>query len=421
MGSVKKLILDWPRYVPPTFTQPGFGVWEVKGGFSVADFKRSIPQVTIKHKPQVLAMTAAAYAEAAANAGFPSTYVGVEAPNGDIVDMQTLLDRGDTTNRVVMKLVATPSMLGRRLTKGLRVQYHQLIDDGLITSYIADCEWIFRLNLPLGSSWFKGVAIAAGYKAQYEQAATYDDTVKLLDLVRNINADSPESGAVNAILAKAGLGFVPNPGYALSMMLTNVDTKFDPSGDKPLTLDEARRGMHLSKLEFAAWQGTFRNNALHQRDYCLARQIHNLDGKVEAAVINGIAVMADFAVTVDENRLTIEYMLPDGTIIYVPANKEIQRAIFRLLGLYEAKDLATAAYGDDWHHHLLDYTSKAKIREATMESVQMMEAAICTVGNMLLGRKIFPARPIAEWVGPFIPFSSRKQPDGPPSDQLALI
>jgi len=47
-----------------------------------------------------------------------------------------------------------------------------------------------------------------------------------------------------------------------------------------------------------------------------------------------------------------------------------------------------------------------QIEEATRQSVWMMAQAIGLVGNRLLGQNVFEARPIDEWVDPFLPYAS---------------
>lgn len=422
MGSVKRLIPSWPGYIKPEANKLGLGVWEVSGGFSVGDLKSLIPKQQIAHKPAVLAMTTAAYWETAATDGFISSYIGMLDPDDEIVDVGTLLDRGQTSNRVVMRLAKTPLDYCPKLTAKSRAWYHRLIERGSLTAYVADAECIFRLGIPLGSSWLKKLAIAAGFGDRYELVATYDDTAALLDEVRAaVDADSKGAVAVRQMTMQAGLRFVPNPGQMLDFPLMNFDTKFNPAGDQTMSIEEAQWRMHLGDLEFAAWQTILERNALHQRDFCLERGIHDFDGKTECLVVGGVPIFADFAVTVDENRLTIRYVLADGTVIYVPANKEIQRAIFRQYGIYAAKDAAIRDHGDTWLDCFLQYVPERRIEEATVESVRMMEQVICTVGNMLLGTDIFPAEPIADWIEPFIPYSSREQSAIPPTGQLTLL
>ncbi|HLD05576.1 MAG TPA: hypothetical protein VJG90_07685, partial [Candidatus Nanoarchaeia archaeon] len=145
----------------------------------------------------------------------------------------------------------------------------------------------------------------------------------------------------------------------------------------------------------------------HQRAYCQDKGLFNLDGKVEAVVAAGCPVFGDFACTVDENRLMLPYMEGESGIWLIPSNKEIQRAVFRAGGIYTARDQAKERHGDDWHSHLYEFIDRRVVEEATRDSIDMMAAAIGTVGNKLLGHKVFEARPLQEWVGPFLPYASK--------------
>jgi hypothetical protein len=332
---------------------------------------------------------------------------------GEIVDVQTLIDRGEVSNRVVMRTAYTPHAIRSRLTSAVRAAYHQRISDGDITSYIADAECIFRFGFPLGSSVFKNIAKAAGLGEEYELVATYNETVSLLDEARAVFAytDGENHNKIWEALKKAGLKHIPNPGYMIGDPVLNYDTKFHPAGDMPLTLAEVQRDTHLDNLNFLAMQAMIKRGAIHQRDWCAARDVFDFDGKYELLIVSGFPMFADFACTVDENRLMIRYQAaPTSQVFYVPANKEIQRAIFRADGLYAAKERAISSYGDNWLAHMLEFTTKQKILETTERSVYLMEQAICTIGNMLIGEDIFPAKPIESWVEQFIPYASVEQP-----------
>lgn len=403
MGSVKDLDSSWPQFVSPGLSYLGIGPWIVSGRFSVADLKKKIPPQEIRDKMYVLAMTAAFYWEVAAGAGFRSTYVGMLDHDGQVVTCETLLDRGELSNTVVMRLAATPYILSDVLTAESRAIYHHLIATGHITTFVADSESIFRFGFPLGSSTFKRIFIAAGRGDQYEKLATYAETVAGLDEIRSIPGimDNPE---MRRVLAEANLNGIPNPGFLMEEPAISFNAKYDPAGDKDLSYEEAQRNMHLDDLSFSAWLATLTRNAHHQRQFCWANGIVNIDGKIEEAA----GCFGDFACTVDENRLAIPYT--NGGINYlIPANKEIQRAVFRARGIYAAKETAMRDHGDDWLGHLGQYVSDSEIEEATRESVWMMEQAIGEVGNRLLGRNVFETRPVDEWVDPFLPYASIKE------------
>ncbi len=400
MGSVKDLDPTWPQFVAPGLWYLGIGPWIVSGRFSVADLKKKIPPQEIRDKAFVLAMTAAHYWEEAAKAGFQSTYVGMLDHNDQVVTVETLLDRGEKSNKVVMRLAATPYILSDTLTVESRAIYHRLIAAGHITTFVSDAECIFRFGFPLGSSTFKRIFIAAGMGDRYEQLATYDETVAALDEIRAIPGIM-EDPKMRQVLADAKLDRIPNPGFLMDEPAISFNAKYDPAGDKDITPEEAKGFMHLDDLSFTAWRATLVRNAHHQRAFCQAAGINSIDGKVEEAARR----FGDFACTVDENRLAIPYTRDDINYL-IPANKEIQRAVFRALGIYAAKDAATRDHGDEWLHYINQYVTDAKIEEATRQSVWMMEQAIGTVGNRLLGRNIFEARPVEEWVEPFLPYAS---------------
>lgn len=413
MGSVKDLIRDddspgGKMYRAPTPHKLGLGAWKVSGRFSVADLKGRIPPTEIPQKGNILAMTAGLYWEKAASAGFQSSYEGMLDHDGGIVDVATLLQRGELSNIVVMRLAVTPQSLLGPLTAESRAEYHRMIAAGEITYYIADAECIFRLGFPLGSSSFKNMCEAVGIGSDYERAATYNETVALLDKAREIAAilDQP---ALDEVLRAAGLSHIPNPGYLMERPVLNFDTKFNPAGDQSLTFGEAQRDMGLDDDRFNAWLYTLRRNAKHQRSFCADRSIVNVDGKVEAMVVSGYPCFTDFACGPDENRLMLRWRGHDGRVWLIPTNKEIQRAVFRFHGIYQAKEFAQKRWGDDWLAHLDLVIRKGSIEKATAESVWMMEQAIATVGNLLLGQTVFEAEPIESWVGPFLPYASLEQ------------
>ena len=418
MGSVKDLApKDSPGgklFHAASFSELGLGVWDVSGRSSVGDLKELIPPIESKVKGVVIATTTSLYWEHAANAGFRSAYVGMLDPDGKIVEASALLDRGITSHMVVMRLATTPHDLvrGGKITADVRAMYHWLIESGKIFACVADCENIFRWGFPLGSSTYKAIFEAAWKGDIYETLATYQEIVTALDQIRAIPGilERPE---MRAVLDKAGLDRIPNPGHLLKQPVISYDTKFDPGGDKHLIPEEARELMHLDPLVFQAWDAELLRNAIDQYDWCNERGVLNIDGKTESLILHGFPMFTDFAVTVDENRLMIKYQpTPDSPVLLIPVNKEIWRATFRLFGIYAAKDRAFHDHGDDWHQYLDQYVSAAKIQEATEQSTWMLEQAIGAIGNLIIGQTIFDAEPVEDWVEPFLPYASVLQGPG---------
>lgn len=413
MGSAKDLLLGSDTlggriYVPPTPHKLGLGAWQVSGASSVADLKGAIPKHKIKHKPEVLGMGAGAYWEDANSHGFANMYVGMLDAGGNITDVATLLQRGELSDTVVMKLAWTPHDVGAELTDDVRREYHRLIRMGEITAFIGDAECIWRGGFPVGSSTFKRIFKAANMLAAYEGLATYDALVVGLDEIRGISGimDSLE---MKRVLTAAGLDRIPNPGHLLETEAIDFTTKFDPSGDVVMTDIEAMAGMHLDTTSFEAWCHTLRRNARHQRDFCRKRGIENFDGKTEMAKWLGKPLFTDFACTPDENRLMLQYTRPDGQICYIPVNKEIMRAVFRVHGIYTAIERSRSKYGALWAGHLSEFVSQQRLAEVLEEAIWMMEQAMATIGNKLLGVDVFDADPIDNWVGPFLPYASLAQ------------
>lgn len=413
MGSTKDLVMD-DSYAGRLYQAPephkfGFGAWKVSGRFSVADMKGLIPKSEIPQKHFVLAMTAARYWEAAAQVGLPSCYVGMLDANGKIVDTQTLLDRGELSDLVVMKLANTP----KGNSKEDLADYHAAIQSGALTVYVADAESIFRAGFPLGSSSFKKMFELAGRKGEYEHLAMYEETVGGLDQIRK---DIAEKGMdhfpdLKTYLTGLGLSKLPNPGLMMEGAVSNFTTKFAIGGDEDITEEMARLRMGLGEREHAAWKEMAYRDATHQRAYCKDRGLSNVDGKTEAVVAAGCPLFGDFACTVDENRLMLIYLEKETEEAWlIPSNKEIQRAVFRARGIYAARDRAKERYGDEWHGHLYEFIDKSVVEEATRDSINMMASAIGTVGNKLLGANgspIFSAKPIGDWVAPFLPYASK--------------
>lgn len=413
MGSVKDQIQgDSPGgrlFRKPGFNSLGLGAWQVSGRFSVGDLKELIPPIEIRDKNYILAMTSARYWEQASAAGFQHTYAGMLDKDGKITDVETLMDRGELSDIIVMKLGVTPHVFGDKITDETRAIYHRLINSGDINVFVADAECIHRWGFPLGSSTFKKIFGAANMVERYEKIATYADTIVGLDEIRAIPGIMQDPAMVR-VLAAAGLDCIPNPGHMIAEPAINFDTKFRPAGDATMTEDEARLMMHLDPLAFMAWRKTVAENARHQRDYCKALGLMSIDGKTEGMVVNGFPIFTDFACNPDENRIMLAYTAPDGRVYMIPANKEIQRAIFRVYGIYDAIEQAKADHDDAWQAHLVPhYRTKKQIGEAAVHSIRMMEEAIASVGNALLGRTIFDATPIERWVGDFLPYASIMQ------------
>lgn len=412
MGSVKKVLWDdslgGQMFRPPTPTTFGRGVWDVSGFFSVGDFKDKIPRLPIPGKPQMLAMTAGRYWEMAANAGFVSVYEGMLSPSGDVISVEELMDRGDLSSQVVMRLAYTPHDISEKLTHESRAQYHQAIRRGLITIYVADAECIFRSRLPLGSTTWKRIFRAAGRGEIYEKLSMREETEAALDEIRQIPGILTEPKMVQ-VLGDVGLDSILNPGCRLPEIAISFNSKFDPGGDKDITYAEAQEYIHLDRFRFQALVATLLNNGRHQVESGLAlpEPVAMMDGKTEILVVNGIPCFTDFAWTMDEGRPMIRYQPdPTGPCYLIPTSKEIGRGEFRKLGLYNRKEEAIRDHGDEWLEFIYDYISPDEFLRATQAAIEMMAPAIAEVSNRMLGRKIFDVAPIESWVEPFLPFSS---------------
>jgi hypothetical protein len=329
--------------------------------------------------------------------------------DGRVVDTATLLDRGELSDIVLMKLANVPKPKSAVLTREDVDDYHKAIAKGDITVYVADVETIFRVGFPLGSSTFEKIFRFVGMADAYAQLATYDETAAALSEIRDLidtNGMNHYPG-LEAFLRSAGLNLVPNPGYMLRSPVTDFTTKFDVAGDKPLNYDEARDNMHITADEFSWWLDTVSSCSRHQIKFDETRGIINMDGKAEAAIARGRALFTDFFNTPDENRLMVEYKCDDITYL-IPSNKEIQRAIFRARGISSAIGSAKEMHGDGWRTHLMEFTSEQDIRDAAADSCEMMADAVKHVGNLILGKQIFDARPLQSWVDGFLPYASRK-------------
>jgi len=154
MGSVKDLIIDDSAagkfYEPPTANEFGVGAWNVKGTFSVKDLKGVMSAVEVTHKADALSMTNAWFFEnfSMMHPEVEHCYLGMLDVDGNKVDVQTLLDRGETSHIVLMKLAHTPESF----SGGNLVRYREALQSGELQCGVADVESIFRQGFPLGSS-----------------------------------------------------------------------------------------------------------------------------------------------------------------------------------------------------------------------------------------------------------------------------
>jgi len=414
MGSVKDLVLESRgeyKYQEAKAHRFGLGAWRVSGRFSVGDLKDMIPPFEIQDKNHVLAMMAGAYWEHAESKGMPTCYVGMLDRDWRIVDTQTLLGKGEKSDLIVMKLASTPK---EHTDEGIRA-YHQAVKDGDLTVYVADAESIFRAGFPLGSSSLGRIFDGAGMGEEYARLATYDETVRGLDEIRRrFGRKGGRSQRIQTLLAKLGLDYIPNPGATIWPPVLNFTTKFALGGDEDVTEDQARERMGLTPERYEQWKSMVDECARDQIGYDRQRGITNMDGKVEAVVAQRVPRFTDFAKTPDENREMIKHTHNREEIL-VPTNKEIQRAIFRARGIYDAigkaKEKSQEEYGTSsrWQDYLYNFTTPRNVEEAARDSVAMMQHAIGFVGNKALQTDIFDARPLEEWVGEFVPYASRVQ------------
>ena len=102
MGSVKDIIMEGPLaekwYKPVTASDFGRAAWDVKGTFSVLDLKGLIPETEVEHKAAAVAMTNARMLERLADSHpeIKTCFLGLLDKDGNVVDTQKLLDRGET-------------------------------------------------------------------------------------------------------------------------------------------------------------------------------------------------------------------------------------------------------------------------------------------------------------------------------------
>ena len=416
MGSVKDLERgDSPQgklYIPVLMADFGRGVWGVSGRFSVKDLKKLIPPVEIPQKAEVLTMTTAAYFEWMANEhpDIDTCYLGVLDKDGQITDTATLLQKGDTSTHIAMKLAHTPDSL----CAGDTEMYKNSLKARKVECGVADVESIFRKGFPLGSSTFKNIFKAVGKGALYDTLATYDETVAALDDIRAEVAEAGPNPELEAVLAKAKLDRIPNPGHRLDDIAYDSTTKFEKGGDRAIGKEEEKALSGLSDEGYERWtEDWFPRIARAQIAYCDERGIINMDGKGECVTYNGNPVVTDFLCTPDENRLMIAIEI-EGKTWAIPSNKEVQRAVFKREGvdvaITEAKAMAEKA-GDagTW----LDYVNERceangiDLQAVTDQSCGLMASAIGEVGNRMLGKKVFDAKPVDKWAEGFLPYASR--------------
>jgi len=421
MGSVKDLIRDDSKagklYTPPSVADFGLGAWRVSGRFSVGDLKEQIPECDIANKAEALTMMTAKFFEWLANTHpeIPTCYMGLLDKDGERVDVETLIQRGDTSNIIVMKLAHVPeSYCGGDL-----YVYRKAIASGELLCGVADVESIFRCGFPLGSSTFEKITEAVGMKDEYEKAATYDETVALLDRIRAARAAARANGGTNkkleGILKRYGLGdTIPNPGFVLKEPVYDSTTKFESAGDRVIVEEEEEIYSGLDKLGYETWTRVmFPRLAQAQVEFCSERNLANMDGKGECVAYRRRPVVTDFACTVDENRLMIVTNVDDIEWA-IPSNKEIQRAIFRQAGVYaaisEAKKRAKQDGDvDKWKGYIPQVTQERGIDliAVTEHSCNLMAYAVAEVGNRILGQRVFDAKPLDLWVREFLPYASK--------------
>ena len=436
MGSVKKLLktgLGASLFVPPTPTEFGRGAWEVGGTFSVGDLKEMIPPVTIKDKAQALTMQTGAFFESLAqtNPEIPTCYLGVLDRDGKLTTIRDLVDRGDTTNLIVMKLAHVPETF----CDGDLRKYRDAISSEQLQCGVADVESIFRKGFPLGSSTFEKIfkEMYGKEKGQeiYEKLATYPETVEALEQIKDHITASGISTGLEKLLRKSHLDKIPNPGYVLNDIVYNSTSKFEIAGDRDLSPDEERKFSGLDDEGYKTWtQEMFPKLARAQVNFCANRGVLNIDGKDECVAYRRKPIVTDFACTVDENRLmlilTEDAAIADAQKLLavkeewaIPSNKEIQRAIFRQAGVYaainEAKKNATDDGRGDWWRDYMPAVLKHRnidLQAVTEHSCNLMASAIGEVTNRLLGKKVFDAPPISSWAKDFLPYASKVEYQG---------
>lgn len=432
MGSVKDLIFNekiadrlnisgYPinkileLYTPPTLMEFGNGCWYVGGTFSVKDLKEQIPSRTIKNKPEALTLMTGMGFEYIANKhpDINTCYLGILDHDGNVVDVTTLLDRGELSNIIVMKLAHVPETY----SNGDLKKYREDLANGILQCGVADVESIFRKGFPLGSSTFKKIFEAAGIGEEYANLATYDEVVEGLNKIRDsLKKQLGDNSKLENVLKKAGLNVIPNPGHTLDECVYDSTTKFEIAGDRDITQEEERKFSGLSEEGYRLWtEDYFPRTANAQIQLGKERNIIQIDGKEEVVAYHRMPVVTDFVNNPDENRMMIpvEY---EGEKLIIPSNKEIQRAYFKKqsvdIAIIEAKNRAEKA-GDinKWKENMGDVFKEMNIdiKAVTEYSCQLMEYAIAEVANRMLGKNIFDAKPLDQWIPQFVPYASRIQ------------
>jgi|TARA_Y100000310_G_C20690285_1_gene821755 hypothetical protein len=395
-------------YFAPSIDKPGQVVLEAHGGFSALDLKEKIPKgLVIAQKADAIAMTSAYMFEHISNENpkIRHGYVGMIGPDNDLTTCAQLLDRGITSNKILMEMVHNPMSYNEGDWEG----YRQDLIDGKLKCGVGDAEYIFRFMLPLGSSVFKGIAKAAGLEAEYAKAATYDETVSVLDQVReNVTAD------VQDALVKARLTKVPHPGFMFDEVGFDFTTKYNPAGDMKITKEQAQVYSGMSEEGFSRWHDSmFPEIAKLQYKLGRERDILNGDGKCECAVYDRMPSQTDWQWNVDENRTMILYE-QDGILYALPTNKEVQRANMAEMGVTAAKVEAMEASQsrdgtpDNWKNYLDPILESRGIdmKAVGEEGCKLMGMAIAEVANRQLGQRVFEGPSLDTWVDRFIPYSS---------------
>lgn len=426
MGSVKDLIIDDSPagriYRPPKVDEFGEGAWNVKGTYSVKDLKELIPPIEIPNKAEALAMTNGSFFEHLSNThpDIEHCYLGMfDNERGEVVSVQDLLDRGETSNVVVMKLAHTPESF----TEGNLGRYRGDLLTGTLQCGVADVESIFRQGFPLGSSTFKKIFRAAGPEmaTKYQGLATYDEVTSGLEQIRaSVDGEGWERfPELEQLLKDYGLGKeIPNPGFLLDKIVFDSTTKFERAGDREITREEERMFSGLNDEGYNAWTtNIFPRFAKAQIDFATQKDLLNYDGKGECVTYKGYPVITDFACTPDENRLTILYKDPSnaGVMLAIPTNKEFKRARFTAAGvdtaIHHARMQAEKEQGSDesWRDYMggVMKDMKLDLQAVSEDCLEVMSYAIAEVANRILGQRVFDIPRLETWVDQMIPYASR--------------
>jgi phosphoribosylaminoimidazole-succinocarboxamide synthase len=414
MGSVKELIISnspaGKLYKAPTNNEFGLGAWKVSGRFSVGDLKSLIPDSNIENKAEALTMITANFFEWLANKhpDIPTCYEGILDYDGKITDTQDLMTKGQTSNIIVMKLAHVPDTY----CKGNLDVYRAALTSGELQCGVADVESIFRNGVPLGSSIIEKIFKAVDMHKEYLMYAKYDETVLGLDIIRKMVAEYGLSNypSLEKVLSTSGLGTtIPNPGFILNHFVYNTTTKFEESGDRDISEEDAKKLSGLSEEGYRLWADTmFPASSAAQIQYAKERGVLNIDGKGECVAYHRMPIVTDFMCTPDENRLMIT-VEQNGETWAIPSNKEIQRAIFREEGIYFAIDAAKGIDPEHWKNYIPDILDSKgiDINAVSKHSCILMGSAISEVANRLLGKTMFDAKPLNSWVNDFMPYASK--------------